>query len=56
MFLEYAAAVKAKALGNSPGNHVRNAYTLANGVHELLVQAQPGMTAQGCNLAPLLQA
>jgi hypothetical protein len=56
MFLEYAAAVKSKALGNSPGNHVRNAYTLANGVHELLVQAQPGMTAQGCNLAPLLQA
>jgi hypothetical protein len=55
MFLEYAAAVKAKALGTSPGNHVRNAYTLANGVHELLVQAQPGMTAQGCNLAPLLQ-
>jgi hypothetical protein len=25
-------------------------------VHELLLQAQPGMTAQGCNLAPLLQA
>jgi hypothetical protein len=56
MFLEYAAAVRAKALGNSPGNHVRNAYTLANGIHELLLQAEPGMTAQGCNLAPLLQA
>jgi hypothetical protein len=56
MFLEYAAAVKTKALGGSPGNHVRNAYTLANGVHELLLQAEPGMTAQGCNLAPLLQA
>lgn len=56
MFLEYAAAVKTKALGGSPGNHVRNAYTFANGVHELLLQAQPGMTAQGCNLAPLLQA
>ena len=56
MFLEYAAAVRAKALGSSPGDHVRNAYTLANGVHELLVQAQPGMTARGCNLAPLLQA
>jgi hypothetical protein len=56
MFLEYGAAVKTKALGGSPGDHVRNAYTLANGVHELLLQAQPGMTAQGCNLAPLLQA
>jgi hypothetical protein len=56
MFLEYAAAVKTKALGGSPGDHVRNAYTLANGVHELLLQAEPGMTAAGCNLAPLLQA
>lgn len=56
MFLEYGAAVKAKALGDSPGAHVRTAYTLANGVHELLVQAQPGMTAKGCNLAPLLSA
>jgi hypothetical protein len=54
MFLEYADAVRAKARGASPGAHVRNAYTLANGVHELLVQAQPGMTAKGCNLAPLL--
>lgn len=56
MFLEYAGAVKAKALGNSPGEHVRRAYTLANGVHELLVQGEPGMTAKGCDLAPLLKA
>jgi hypothetical protein len=56
MFLEYAGAVKARALGNPPGEHVRRAYTLANGVHELLVQAQPGMTAQGCDLTPLLKA
>ena len=56
MFLEYAAAVKAKALGSPPGDHVRIAYTLANNVHEILVQAQPGMTAQGCNLTPLLSA
>ena len=56
MFLEYGDAVSAKALGNPPGSHVRNAYTLAEGVHELLVQAQPGMTAKGCDLTPLLQA
>jgi hypothetical protein len=56
VFLEYAAAVKAKALGSSPGEHIRTVYTLANNVHELLVQAQPGMTAKGCNLAPLLSA
>jgi hypothetical protein len=56
MFLEYGAAVKAKALGTPPGVHVRTAYTLANGVHELLVQAQPGMTAKGCDLTPLLKS
>jgi hypothetical protein len=54
MFLEYGDAVRAKALGRPPGAHVRAAYTLANGVHELLVQAQPGMTAKGCDLTPLL--
>jgi hypothetical protein len=54
MFLEYAAAVKAKDAGVAAGSHVRSAYTLANSVHELLLQAQPGMTAHGCDLAPLL--
>jgi hypothetical protein len=56
MFLEYGAAVRARALGSPPGIHVRNAYTLANGVHELLFQAQPGMTAKGCDLTPLLRS
>jgi hypothetical protein len=54
MFVEYAGAVKAKALGASPGVHVRNAYTLANHVHDLLVAAQPGLLAQGCDVTPLL--
>lgn len=54
MFVEYAAAVRAKALGSSPGVHVRNAYTLANHVHDLLVAAQPGLLAQGCDVTPLL--
>jgi hypothetical protein len=56
MFLEYGMAVKSKAMGGSPGTHVQTAYQLANDVHELLVQAQPGMTQKGCDLAPLLQA
>ena len=56
MFVEYALAVRAKALGESPGEHVRTVYSLANDVHELLVMAQPGMTSRGCNLAPLLSA
>jgi hypothetical protein len=56
MFLEYAAAVRAKALGTSPGVHVRNAYVLANSVHDLLVDAEPALVAQGCNVASLLSA
>lgn len=56
MFYEYGLAVKTKALGASPGLHVRAAYLLANDVHQLLVEAQPGMTAKGCNLTPLLSA
>jgi hypothetical protein len=56
MFSEYAAAVAAKAHGRSPGDHVRTAYTLANAVHDLLVQAQPDMRAKGCDLTPLFQA
>jgi hypothetical protein len=56
MFLEYALAVQAKSQGRSPGTHVQNAYRLANGVHQLLVNAQPGMTAKGCDLVPLLNA
>jgi hypothetical protein len=56
MFLEYGAAVRAKALGGSPGLHVQTAYTLANAVHDLLVDAQPALRAEGCEVAPLLTA
>jgi hypothetical protein len=56
MFLEYGAAVHAKALGNAPGRHVQTAYTLANGVHDLLVDAQPQMAGMGCDVTPLLGA
>lgn len=56
MFLEYGAAVKAKALGNSPGRHVQTAYSLANAVHDLLVAEQPEMSSKGCDLSALLAA
>jgi hypothetical protein len=56
MSQEYALAVQAKGAGKSPGSHIRVAYQMANDVHELLVQAQPGMTEKGCDLTPLLQA
>jgi hypothetical protein len=56
MFTEYGLAIQAKAAGKNAGKHIRVAYQMANDVHELLVQAQPGMTAKGCDLTPLLQA
>src|SRR3954451_17527686 len=56
MFLEYGAAVRAKAIGNAPGKHVQTAYTLANGVHDLLIDAQPQMASMGCDITPLLSA
>jgi hypothetical protein len=56
MFREYALAVKAQALGGNAGKHMGVAYQLANYVHEVLVDAQPGLQSKGCDLAPLLEA
>ena len=56
MFVEYALAVRAQALGGNAGKHMGVAYELANYVHQVLVDAQPGLSAKGCDLAPLLQA
>jgi hypothetical protein len=56
MFLEYALAVKAQALGGDAGRHMGVAYELANYVHQVLVDAQPVLLPKGCDLAPLLQA
>jgi hypothetical protein len=56
MFLEYADAVHAKAIGKQPGRHIMTARTLANGVHDLLVDAQPQMASMGCDVTPLLSA
>ena len=56
MFLEYALAVRAQALGGDAGKHMGIAYQLANYVHQVLTDAQPALQSKGCNLAPLLQA
>ena len=56
MFKEYAAAVRAKALGGNAGKYMGQAYQLANYVHDVLAEAQPGMLAKGCDLTPLLKA
>lgn len=56
MFREYAAAVRAKALGGNAGKHMGKAFQLANYVHEVLAEAQPEMAAKGCDLTALLKA
>ena len=56
MFLEYALAVRAQALGGNAGKHMGIAYELANYVHQVLVDAQPDLSAKGCDLAPLLES
>jgi hypothetical protein len=54
MFSAYARAVAAKTRGGNAGVPMHTAYTLANGVHDLLAGAQPALAAQGCDPAILL--
>ena len=56
MLLQYGEAIHAKFHGGDAGVHMQLSYTLANQVHYLLVAAQPGLAAQGCDVAPLLQS
>jgi hypothetical protein len=55
MFIAYARAVTLKAKGGNAGVPMRTAYVLANGVHDLLVSAQPALAARGCDPAMLLR-
>ena len=54
MLVEYTAAVQAEMHGRSGGKHMLNAYGLANSAHDVLTDAQPSLTALGCEVAPLL--
>jgi len=54
MFTEYGRAIQARARHRDAGPHMYRAYGLANFAHDVLVQAQPGLKAQGCDVAPLL--
>ncbi len=55
MFTAYAHAIAAKMHGGNAGVPMRSAYTLANGVHDLLAAAQPELAARGCDPALLLR-
>jgi len=54
MFTEYARAMNAEAKHKDAGPHIQRSYGLANFAHDVLVQAEPGLKARGCDLSPLL--
>lgn len=55
MFVEYGEAVTVgKKEKKRAGLHMHRAYGLANFAREVLVQAQPGLAREGCDVTPLL--
>ena len=54
MFSEYAKAMTAEAKHKDAGPHIQRSYGLANFAHNVLVQAEPGLKARGCDVTPLL--
>ncbi len=54
MFIEYARAMSAEAKHKDAGPHIQRSYGLANFAHDVLVQAEPGLKARGCDVSPLL--
>jgi hypothetical protein len=54
MFNEYGAAVELLGDGEDGSERMHRAYGLANFAREVLVEAQPELHRQGCDVAPLL--
>jgi hypothetical protein len=54
MFQEYGTAVTIHTKGGDAGERMHRAYGLANFAHDVLVQAQPALYEQGCDVGPLL--
>ena len=54
MFTEYGEAVTLNAEGKNAGERMFRAYGLANFARDVLVEAQPALQQQGCDVAPLL--
>jgi hypothetical protein len=54
MFNEYGAAVALLGEGEDASARMHRAYGLANFAREVLVDAQPELQRQGCDVAPLL--
>jgi hypothetical protein len=54
MFTEYGEAVTLHAEGKSSGQRMFRAYGLANFARDVLLEAQPALQRQGCDVSPLL--
>jgi hypothetical protein len=54
MFLEFGRAAKARAAGKNAGPAMYRAYLLGAEVNEVLKEAQPGLTALGCDVSGVL--
>ncbi|MBW3592723.1 MAG: hypothetical protein KY396_03420 [Actinobacteria bacterium] len=54
MFSEYGEAVELYGEGKKAGDRMYRAYGLANFARDVLVDAQPALSARGCDLSPLL--
>jgi hypothetical protein len=54
MFLEYGRAVKARADGKNASPAMYRSYGISTHVNEVLREAQPGLTAAGCDVTGLL--
>lgn len=54
MFTEYGEAVTLHAEGKDAGERMQRAYGLANFARDVLVEAQPALQREGCDVAPLL--
>ena len=54
MLAEYAKAVQLQERHGNAGPHMYRAYGLANYAHGVLENAQPALSARGCDLSQLL--
>jgi hypothetical protein len=55
MFVEYGRAIRAQWKGGNPGAHMYRSYNLANYAHQVLTDAEPPLSQQGCPMRALLE-
>jgi hypothetical protein len=54
MFYAYAEAVRTRSRGGNPNRQMYTAYIVSERVRDVLREAQPGLTAAGCDISNML--